>query len=57
MLALVRRAGTRFSVTVPANSSVRAAIAAIGEDAWQPVRYPRPVWNDQLGCRISDIGR
>jgi hypothetical protein len=33
---------------------VRAAIAAIGEDAWTPIRYPRAVWDDQLGCWVSD---
>jgi len=37
----VRRAGAFFSVTVQMNPHVRAAIAAIGEDAWTPVRYPR----------------
>jgi hypothetical protein len=36
------------------NSSVRAAIAAIGEDAWTPIRYPRAIWDDQLGCWVSD---
>src|SRR6516164_7261313 len=36
----VRRADARFSVTVPVNSSIRAAIAPIGEDAWTPIRYP-----------------
>ena len=30
----VRRAGARFSVTVPMNASIRAAIAAIPGDAW-----------------------
>jgi len=50
----VRRAGARFSVTVPMNASVRAAIAAIGEDAWIPIRYPRAIWDDQLGAWISD---
>ena len=53
-VAAVRRAGARFSVTVPANASVRAAIAGIGEDTWQAVRYPRAVWDDQLGCWVSD---
>jgi hypothetical protein len=33
---------------------VRAAIAAIGEDAWTPIRYPRAIWDDQLRCWISD---
>jgi hypothetical protein len=50
----VRRAGARFSVSVPVNASVRAAIAAIGEDAWTPIRYPRAIWDDQLGAWISD---
>jgi hypothetical protein len=50
----VRRQGARFSVTVPMNASIRAAIAAIGEDAWTPIRYPRAVWDDQLEAWISD---
>jgi hypothetical protein len=50
----IRSRGARFSVTVPANSSVRAAIAAIGEDAWTAIKYPQAVWDDQLGCWISD---
>ena len=33
---------------------VRAAIAAISEDAWTPIRYPRAVWDDQLRCWVSD---
>lgn len=54
VISAIRSAGARFSVTVPMNSSVRAAIAAIGEDAWTPVRYPRAIWDDQLGCWVSD---
>ena len=50
----VRRAGARFSVTVPMNASIRAAIAAIGEDAWTPIRYPSAIWDDQLRCWVSD---
>src|SRR5215470_13949156 len=45
----VRAAGAFFSVTVAMNSHVQAAIAAIGEDAWTPIRYPRAIWDDQLG--------
>jgi hypothetical protein len=52
----VRAAGAFFSVTVQMNPHVAAAIAAIGEDAWQPIRYPRAIWDDQLGCWISDAG-
>jgi hypothetical protein len=50
----VRAAGACFSVTVPMNTHVQAAITAIGEDAWQPIRYPRAIWDDQLGCWVSD---
>ena len=50
----VRRAGAFFSVTVRMDSKVKAAIAAIPEDAWTPVRYPRAIWDDQLACWVSD---
>jgi hypothetical protein len=50
----VRRAGAFFSVTVQMNPHVQAAIAAIGEDAWTPIRYPRAVWDDQLRAWVSD---
>jgi Transposase DDE domain group 1 len=50
----VRRAGACFSVTAPMNRAVKAAIAAIGEAAWTPIRYPRAIWDDQLRCWVSD---
>src|SRR5256714_8260644 len=46
----VRAAGAFFSVTVQMNPHVRAAIAAISEDAWRPIQYPRAIWDDQLAC-------
>jgi hypothetical protein len=48
------RAGACFSVTVRTDPRVRAAITGIGEDAWVPIRYPRAVWDDQLGRWVSD---
>ena len=54
VIRAIRRGGARFSVTVPMNSSIRAAIAAIGEDAWTPINYPHAIWDDQLGCWVSD---
>jgi hypothetical protein len=48
------RAGARFSVTVRTDPKIRAAIAAIPGDAWTPVRYPRAIWDDQLGRWVSD---
>ena len=50
----VRAAGAFFSVTVQMNPHVQAAIAAIGENAWTPIRYPRAIWDDQLRCWVSD---
>ena len=54
VIGSVRSHGARFSVTVPMNSSVRAAIAAVGEDAWTAIRYPQAIFDDQLDCWISD---
>jgi hypothetical protein len=53
-IAAIRRAGARFSVTVPVNSKVRAAIAAIPQDAWTAIRYPHAIWDDHLRAWISD---
>jgi hypothetical protein len=48
------QAGARFSVTVRTDPKVRAAIAAIPEGAWTPIRYPRAIWDDQLRRWVSD---
>jgi len=50
----VRRAGAYFSVTARLDAAVKAAIAAIPGDAWTAIKYPRAVWDDQLGCWASD---
>ena len=49
----VRRGGARFSVTVPMDPKIAAAIAAIGEGAWTAIRYPRAIWDEQLRCWAS----
>ena len=54
VIGAIRSQGARFSVTVPMNSSVRAAIAAISDGAWTAIRYPEAIWDDQLDCWISD---
>jgi Transposase DDE domain group 1 len=50
----VRAAGAFFSVTVRMDPKVKAAIAAIPDTAWTPIRYPRAVWDDQLRRWVSD---
>jgi Transposase DDE domain group 1 len=47
-------AGAYFSVTARMDPAVKAAIAGISAGAWTPIRYPRAVWDDQLGCWESD---
>jgi Transposase DDE domain group 1 len=54
VIAAVRRNGARFSVTAPVTAAIRAAIAAIPEDAWAAIAYPQAVWDDQLDCLVSD---
>jgi hypothetical protein len=54
VIAAVRRNGARFSVTAPVSAAIRAAIAAIPEDAWTAIEYPQAIWDDQLGCWVSD---
>jgi hypothetical protein len=53
-VAAVRAAGAFFSVTAQMNPHVQAAIAAVGEDAWTPISYPRAIWDDQLRAWVSD---
>jgi Transposase DDE domain group 1 len=54
VIAAIRRNGARFSVTAPASAAIRAAIAAIPQDAWQAIAYPQAIWDDQLSCWVSD---
>ena len=46
--------GIEFSVAMARNSAIDKAIAAIGEDAWTPVRYPGAVRDPDTGAWISD---
>jgi hypothetical protein len=54
VIGTVRRAGAYFSVTARMDPAVTAAIAAISDDAWTPIRYPQAIWDDQLRCWVSD---
>jgi hypothetical protein len=46
--------GARFSVVMTRNTAIDRAIAAIGEDAWTPVKYPGAVRDPDTGAWISD---
>ena len=57
VIGAVRAHDAFFSVTAPVNASIRAAIAAIGDDAWTAIKYPQAVWDDQSDCWISSTPR
>jgi hypothetical protein len=52
--AAARRHRVHFSITARKDRAVSAAIASIGEDAWTKIRYPKAVFDEQLGEWISD---
>jgi Transposase DDE domain group 1 len=54
VITAARRHGVHFSITARKDSLVSAAIAAIPDEAWTPIRYPHAVFDDQLGQWISD---
>jgi hypothetical protein len=54
VIAAARRHDVRFSVTAGKNKAVTAAIAAIPDDAWTAIQYPRAVFDEQLQQWISD---
>ena len=54
IIAAVGKAGAAFSFTIARNSAVDAAIAAIPDDAFVPVRYPGAVVDPDTGELISD---
>jgi len=43
-----------FSVTARMNTQVVATIAAIGQDAWTPIRYPHAIWEEAEQRWVSD---
>jgi hypothetical protein len=49
-----RALNAHFSITARMNASVKAAIAAIDEAAWKPIKYPKAVWDEEGQCWISD---
>jgi hypothetical protein len=53
-LGTALRHGTWFSVTARMNPQIKAAITAIGEEAWTPIEYPQAVWEEDEGRWISD---
>jgi hypothetical protein len=54
VIAAARRHRACFSITARKDRAVTAAIAAIPDHAWTPIRYPRAVFDKQLQQMVSD---
>jgi Transposase DDE domain group 1 len=54
VIGACRRSGARFSLVLAKNTTVTAAIDAIPDTAWTPVRYPGAVRDPDTGGWISD---
>jgi hypothetical protein len=54
VVAACRAERVNFSLTVQSNDHIKAAIAAINEQDWMPVRYPGAVVDPDTGQWISD---
>ena len=47
------KAGAEVSVTVRLDARVKAAISAIGDDAWTTIEYPRAIFDEESGVWVS----
>jgi hypothetical protein len=54
VIAACRAGGVYFSVTAKMDKKIKAAIAAIPESAWTPIKYPNAVFDEQAGRWVSD---
>src|SRR3954452_9222833 len=54
VIAAVRRAGAKFSVTARMNPAVTTAIASIEDQAWTAIHYPNAFVDQDTGQLVSD---
>jgi hypothetical protein len=54
VVAAIRRQGARFSITARQTSRVLAAIGAIPEQTWIPIRYPDAIYDEAEKRWVSD---
>lgn len=53
LIRAIVEAGACFSITMPQHAPIRAAIAAIAEDAWEPITYATPVFDEDTQTQVS----
>ncbi|MFJ5196897.1 IS1380 family transposase [Streptomyces sp. NPDC088394] len=56
VIAACRRAGAHFSITTGMNPSIKRAIAAVPDEAWQQITYPTAVPDPETGELVSNAG-
>ena len=56
MIEAIAAHGASYSITIPQNAKVKAAVEAIGEDAWAPIAYTRG-GQAQVAETTIDTGR
>ena len=54
VVAAARRGSARFSITARKDRAVTAAISAITGDGWVKIRYPKAIFDEELGQWVSD---
>jgi hypothetical protein len=52
--AAALRAGADISITVRMDKAVAKAIASVPEGAWEKIKYPRAVWDDDQQVWVSE---
>jgi len=53
LIRAIVEAGACFSITMPQRAPIRAAIAAIAENAWEPITYATPVFDEEAQTWVS----
>ena len=53
VVAAIRAAGARFSVTTRHSRAIATAIAGIAADAWTPITYPQAIYDPDTGSWVS----
>jgi len=54
VIAAARRGGAHFSITARKDRAVTGAIAAIPDDSWRKIRYPKAIFDEELDQWVSD---
>ena len=54
VVAAARRGGAHFCITARKDRAVTAAISSIPADGWIKIRYPKAIFDEELGQWVSE---